>query len=497
MIRWPAASIFAILAIVAVAAGAGVGAGAAAAAELTMTATPATSCRSGPSGPFVVTSNQPYFTFHCSSTFQLDGDPLGPAAGGSYVTAQINAPSGITITGATATGSVSYSSAGWAGNSYFSGGGSAWQNGQTVMTDPAFASPYWGYEVQCAAASCTGAGRLNLTSVRLTGSEAQTPSLVAEGSDNLWFQTGHGEWVWNPPGDPWPLQLAASDPSGVCSMYVSIGLHELPGPSALPNTSQWQQCPDPTWTPSAGASIDTQEYLTGSGPLPLTINAINAAGLSTSNSETLQVDNDPVTVSLSTSNDTNRTVWANQAVTVFATAKAGPSGVGRTDCSVGSSNVQPYPARGVTVDGDGIHTVVCTAWNNAVGPQGQSNSTTSSTAVHIDEAPPSISFEPPDPRDPTHLVVDATDTESGVAAGSLEMAPAGTNNWSALPAGGNGAQLAAHFDDIHRTGPYVFRGTSCDNAGNCASTTEQLDSSGPSCLRLGSEPDEDREPHPP
>ena len=160
-----------------------------------MTATPATSCRSGPSGPFVVTSNQPYFTFRCLSRFQLDGDPLGPAALGSYVTAQVNAPSGITITGATATGSVFYSSAGWAGNSYFQGGGTAWQNGQTVMTDAGLASAYWGYEVQCVAASCSGAGRLDLTSVKLTGSETQGPSLTPEGSDNLWFQTRRGEWV--------------------------------------------------------------------------------------------------------------------------------------------------------------------------------------------------------------------------------------------------------------------------------------------------------------
>ena len=53
------------------------------------------------------------------------------------------------------------------------------------MADPAFSSGYWGYQVYCAAASCTGAGRINLTSVRLTASESQSPSLTPGGSGNL------------------------------------------------------------------------------------------------------------------------------------------------------------------------------------------------------------------------------------------------------------------------------------------------------------------------
>ena len=56
----------------------------------------------------------------------------------------------------------------------------------------------------------------------------------------------------------------------------------------MPNTSQWQQCPDPTWTPSGGASVDTRDYVPGVGTLPLTINATNASRLTTSYSETLQ-----------------------------------------------------------------------------------------------------------------------------------------------------------------------------------------------------------------
>jgi hypothetical protein len=126
------------------------------------------------------------------------------------------------------------------------------------------------------------------------------------------------------------------------------------------------------------------------------------------------------------------------------------------------------------VDGDGVHNVVCTAWNNAVGPQGQPNSTTSSTPVHIDEAPPVVSFEPQQPDDPTGVVVNATDSESGVAGGSVQIAPAGTGNWWAVPTNFDGAHVLAHVDDAGLRGPYAVRATACDNVGNCATTTETL-----------------------
>ncbi|HTT29713.1 MAG TPA: hypothetical protein VMG37_14970, partial [Solirubrobacteraceae bacterium] len=129
---------------------------------------------------------------------------------------------------------------------------------------------------------------------------------------------------------------------------------------------------------------------------------------------------------------------------------------------------------GLTVDGDGVHTVTCTAWNNAVDPQGQPNTGTASMTVHIDEAPPQLHFESQNPHDPTGLVIDASDGESGVAGGTIEMAPAGTNNWTSLPTTFDGSHLLAHFDDAGRSGPYAFRASACDNVGNCASTTQQL-----------------------
>ena len=417
-------------------------------------------------------------TFSCAPTqVVVGGNPLGALCCNDYVAAQINAPAGITLTDATSLGNVELNKgSGWAADSFFNGGELSYSAGaDETVTDPPFSSSYWGFELICPnGASCTGGADVELSSLTLTATESSGPTLTPEGAENLWDQDAPGEWVWNPPDDPWPITLAASDPSGVCSVGASVGGQGLPGPSTVPITSRWQECPDPTWTPSDGASVDTGNYVPGAGPVLLGLAATNAAGLTTSESETVQVDNDPVAVSLATPNDANPSVWVNHAVTVDASATAGPSGVGGMSCSTDDKGTEAYPASGVTVDGDGVHTVSCTAWNNAVDPQGQPNSTTSSIQVHIDETPPTIQFEPQNPRDPTGLVVDATDDESGVASGSIEMAPAGTNDWTALSTTLNGARLATHFDDADRTGPYIFKATSCDNVGNCASATEQL-----------------------
>jgi hypothetical protein len=144
------------------------------------------------------------------------------------------------------------------------------------------------------------------------------------------------------------------------------------------------------------------------------------------------------------------------------------------DCSVDRGSGKAYPAAGLQVDGDGVHTVTCNAWNNAVGPQGQHNTGSGSMSVHIDEAPPTVSFEPQNPRDPTGLVVDTSDSESGVASGSLQIAPAASGAWSNLPTTFDGTHLLGRFDDSGLHGNYDFRATSCDNVGNCASTTERL-----------------------
>jgi hypothetical protein len=355
--------------------------------------------------------------FHAASATLVGSTIGGPdmrrmpwsVPAGTRVGYQITAPPGVTINDATiSSGSTSNinTGTGWGGASYWAGGDNQLSSNSrqrfhsnAINQDGPFDSSYWGVAMVCGWARCTGSAQLSVNSVILTATENQLPSLTAVGSNNLWYQTNH--WIWNAPGDPWPLTLAASDISGICILEANVGNHYLSDPLPAANTSQWQQCPDPTWTPGQGAAVDTRDYVIGAGQLPLTLDAANAAQVKREVSETLNVDNDPVSVSLSTPDDPNSSVWVNHRVTIDANATAGPSGVAGTSCSTAAAAAQAYPAGGVTVNGDGVHTVTCSSWNNAVNPEGSPASGTSSITVHIDEAAPTLSLEPENPNDPT------------------------------------------------------------------------------------------------
>ena len=430
----------------------------------------------------VFTFNDPaHFLAPCSGINPMGvfgGTPFGATPGGAAYWTETVAPPNVTIEYASVTGAsvVNVNNGqGWGGGSFYAGGGSQWYNGQTSAYDGPFSSSYWGFQIVCGWSSCSNPANIYAGGIQLTAVENQGPSIVATGNNNLWYQTRPNEYVWNPPGDVWPISFDAADSSGVCRMSAYVGGITREGPSFVPDTSDWQQCPNGAWEVQQGASVDTRDFVGSSGSLPLTLNAENAAGVQSNyGPEQLNVDNDPVGVSFSTPSDPNPGAWVGHAVTVDASASAGPSGVGGMTCSPDRGAPSAYTAAGVAVNGDGVHTLSCTAWNRAVDPQGQPNTATNSMAVHIDEAPPSISFEPQSPSDPTGLVVDTSDSESGVAGGSLQIAPVGTSAWSSVPTSFDGSHLLGHFDDASLRGPYAIRATSCDNVGNCASTTEML-----------------------
>ncbi len=365
---------------------------------------------------------------------------------------------------------------GWIGLTYWNGGTAQVLPPGTAVDAAASGpldTPYWGIELRCVQSECTSPAKIQFDRIDVYAAETQGPSITpTTDPGSLWNQTGH--WIWNAPGNLWSLPVAGVDSSGICSLSLQVGANAPIADSSLPatNDSSWQECQQAAgWTPP----LDTRDYVSGAGEMSIALQATNAAGLPNAPmSETLNVDNDPVSVSLSTPNDSNPTVWVNHAVTVDARPSTGPSGLGGMSCDVNGAAAQSYPAAGLSVNGDGVKTVACTAWNNAIDPQGDHNSGTSLVTVHIDEAPPGLSLEPVNPNDPTGLVADTSDAESGVASGSIEIAPAGTSDWTALPTALNGTQVVAHFDDAGLRGPYAFQVRSCDNVGNCASTTRTL-----------------------
>src|SRR5437588_10860621 len=84
----------------------------------------------------------------------------------------------------------------------------------------------------------------------LSENAVASPAITMQGSPNLWNQTGPGEWVWNPPGDPWPMGFAASDPSGVCMLVLTVSGHSEISPSSLPYNTPGPCPTELAWTPS-------------------------------------------------------------------------------------------------------------------------------------------------------------------------------------------------------------------------------------------------------
>ena len=335
-----------------------------------------------------------------------------------------------------------------------------------------FPSQTFGFQLVCGANPCTAVSNAYLDEIDLTVDETSGPALTAGG---VW---GHTGWVRG----AWPLSVTGDSPSGVCSLSEGVALpggdSQIAAGSFPQDGAAWHQC-------NAGSGISATLNTAGypDGADTLYVSGSDAAGQTGSATTPLDVDNATPTVSLSTQNDPDLNEWVNHAVTVQAAASAGPSGVAGTSCSVDDGTSSDYPAGGVTVDGDGVHTVSCTASNNAISPQGAPNTGTTSETVKIDEAPPALSFEPVNPSDPTALVVDAGDDESGVAGGSITVQGPHDPAPTALPTTFNGSQLVSRFDDGGKNGDYTFVASSCDEVGNCASTSEVLHFP----IRLGSQ----------
>ena len=242
-----------------------------------------------------------------------------------------------------------------------------------------------------------------------------------------------------------PSRSYASDVSGICSSDARSRTEVLNGPSEPRDNTVWQQCPNPV---SWSFNVDTRSQVPTDGSFQIDLSATNAAGVVDTAPKTVSVDNDPVGVSFRTPNDPNPSVWVNHAVTVDATPSAGPSGVGGMNCSIDDAQRQVLP--GERPDGQRgrrPHRLAARRGTRPWTPKASPTPGPTSTSVQIDEAPPALSFEPQNPADPTALVVDTSDSESGVAGGSIEMAPAGTSDWTTLPTSFDGSHLLAHFDD--------------------------------------------------
>ena len=146
-------------------------------------------------------------------------------------------------------------------------------------------SRYLGWSASCNEASCTptGAGVIVFTvlAITLEAQETSGPSLTADQSSNLYYQSG---WVRG----AFPADLSAGDPSGVCSMQTTVNgraISSYVDPS--PDSTQWTQCHGS----EIDASVNTTAYPSGARAIALAYTAANAAGAPSTATKAINVDN--------------------------------------------------------------------------------------------------------------------------------------------------------------------------------------------------------------
>jgi hypothetical protein len=205
------------------------------------------------------------------------------------------------------------------------------------------------------------------------------PSISANGADNL-SQSG---WIR---GSGWKIGFQASDPSGACNMRAWLNGQVIQGPIVTPNQAYWDQC-DPSgaaqqW--SSPAVVDTTQFPDGT-PLQLTYQAEDAAGNWSPNvATTSEVDNSPVTLTLTGPRDAAITAGTQY---VTASSSSNPSGdtiLCQTDG--GSWTSHGNSTARIPVSGLGKHRVSCYSKDSAVDASGNpARSATESWSVKIGE----------------------------------------------------------------------------------------------------------------
>jgi hypothetical protein len=287
-----------------------------------------------------------------STPYQCPTTPTGSAngmevfGGGSGVPAggraywQIDAPQGLAIVGVHTEGSgmISYgvnSNMGWGGGFYWQGGGATAFQGETAYSSPALFSSYFGWQIVCGWSTCDGAtkpGEISVLGLEIEAAEGSGPS-VSTTPGSLGAASG---WVRG----SWPVAFSANGPSGACQLAATLGGLSVSQPVNEPQSqTTWHQCP---------AGIFSQSFNTASvgsaGSVPLGMWARDAAYdygagayLSSAVTKYVNIDNDPVTVSMSGPTDAPTTAGVQY---VTATASAGPSGVAGLSCALNGAPAQ-------------------------------------------------------------------------------------------------------------------------------------------------------------
>jgi hypothetical protein len=290
---------------------------------------------------------------------------------GSGAIWQAVAPAGLTIeqawvSGLQADGVNAGSFSVYGGNFYWAGGTSNIVPNETWAILQSLNSRYFGFLLVCIKLLCDNSqnsGFIATSGINLDVAETIGPSFTSP--SGLWQSSG---WVRG----TWPFVLSADSPSGVCSLAASLDGQLIARTQSNADLSVWHQCS------AAPIDIPVNTIGFGQGALQLALSADDAAAQHAATSETVYVDNQQPTLSLSGPTDAPSTAGTQY---VTATASAGPSGIAGISCSLDGAPAQWYAASTaqIAVAGIGTHQVQCTAENNAVDASGVHGSSAPAT----------------------------------------------------------------------------------------------------------------------
>ncbi len=238
--------------------------------------------------------------------------------------------------------------------------------------------------------------------------------------------------------------------------------------------------------PSGAGQITIRTTALAEGTQPLVVRAQDTAGnMQDSPPVTVRIDNTPparVTPAIDGGDAWRNTngfavTWTNppendRAPIVAADYKLCPAGGGA--CNTAETTGADIARLPVQVPGPGTWTV--SMWRKDAAGNADAGTASDSLTLRYDPEPPRLSFDTPSPSDPTLVSVPVSDTVSGLADGTIEISPAGSNTWTALTTTEDGSRLVARIDDGGlAAGQYLLRATAHDQAHNEASTTTRSD----------------------
>lgn len=292
-----------------------------------------------------------------------------------------------------------------------------------------------------------------------------------------------GAWV----GGNQPLNYDAEDNTGVRQVEVIGG--GQPGETDTRNctmATDGGEFATSAPCPNGPGHIDVRTGSMADGSQQLVLQAQDSAGnLQLSAPVTVRIDNTPparVTPEVErgdgwrNANDFAVT-WTNppendRAPIVAADYKlCSASGA---PCNTGETPGDDIARLPIQVPGPGTWTV--SMWRKDAAGNADSATASDTLTLRYDPEPPQLSFDTPSPSDPTLVSVPVTDKVSGLADGTIEISPAGSNTWIALTTSKEGDRLVARIDDAGLSaGPYLLRATARDQANNQATTTTRSD----------------------